>query len=450
MNTVQQTLQTLRAPIDKKVAKATDEHNKNVAKNDKIIKQAEADLKKTINQAKAAYETKVSQAKTSVAKSETVKTEAEAERQSFNEEVARFQNGHSAAPKSAPAKANGVKTKKVAAKPGPKPKAASAKAKGKKASKGGKGGGAAGAKRALEGRREVMDGTRPPIKDALRLILGKKTMRSRDITLELKARNWVPNSASIESYVPYVLSSNSKGAKAVFEPVKGQGKGRGWYRVRAGAPPMKPEIRARFGGETNGVAHKAEPAKAAPKAKAAAKAAPKGKPGQRKCSVAGCGVVGHNKRGHAAYVKAQKAAAKAATAPKKAAAKAAPKKAAAPKAAKAPKAAAASKERAGKGQQKCSVPGCGVLGHNKKGHAKYVAAQAAGAAPAPAPKAAAKKAEPATPAPKAEEAKPAATEPFSGVKSADEILAGADKTAAPKDDAKDDEVMRESAAAFGG
>jgi hypothetical protein len=126
------------------------------------------------------------------------------------------------------------------------------------------------------------------------------------------------------------------------------------------------------------------------------------------------------------------------------------KKASAAKAAPAAKTAG----KKGKGQQKCSVPGCGVLGHNKKGHDKYVASQAAGANAAPAVKAA-----PAAKASvKAEETKSEAAPAITteivkpSFMSADEVVAEMERAAQaekPAASAKDNLDMEEAGAAFG-
>lgn len=86
----------------------------------------------------------------------------------------------------------------------------------------------AGTRRAQQGRREVLEGKRPPIKDAIKTILGDKTMSSTDIFEALKKRGWLPNSNNPRAYTSYVLSSN----KEHFESVRGLG--RGFYRVIGG------------------------------------------------------------------------------------------------------------------------------------------------------------------------------------------------------------------------
>lgn len=203
--------------------------------------------------------------------------------------------------KAAPAKKAAAPAKKTVAKAGPAKKTAAKKTVKKGGPK------TAASRRAAEGRREVLEGLRPPIKDAIAKVLGSKTMQSQAIFDALKEKGWLPKSNNQRGYVSYVLSSN----KDHFESVKG--KGRGHYRLRPGVSA------------SNGAAKKsaAKPAakkaaaKAAPAKKTAA-AASKGK--QRKCGV--CGELGHNSKSH------KKGAAKA-SAPKAAAPKAAPKAAAA-------------------------------------------------------------------------------------------------------------------------
>jgi hypothetical protein len=395
-----------------------------------------------------------------------------------------------------PSKKNGAPAKVTPAKAAPVkrgPKAKAAAAPAKKATKA-----KSASSNAIEGRAEVNSGVRPPVKDAVRLILGTTTMRSRDITTELVARGWKPRSGNLASYVPYVLSNGSKthdkeGRKLnpVFESVN-TGEGRGFYRVRTNAPPMNPKTLASFGGKapkktTAQAAPKktAAPKVAAPAPKKAATVATKG--GPRKCSVKGCGVLGHNKRGHAKYVKEQQAAAKAAAngkphtngktthATKKVAkAVAAATKKVAKAAAPAPKKtatkakAAPAKDRRGVGQQKCGEPGCGVLGHNKKGHAAWLAKQAGGTAPKAAtppkaakpatPKAAPKKTETkaaAAPEPTAPAPSPASTpavvstEPTLKVRTSDQIIAEEDAKAAANGGDNNDKTVQEGMAAFG-
>jgi hypothetical protein len=348
---IQTIIRTHRAPFEKALEKAKKAH-------DKIGQAAE----KAIDAARAKYEAEVKRANQTVSQSEGGLKTAYDALQEFDREVAGFPKAadhhgkKNGAAKAAPLKASS--NGKAA------PKKLKTKGAGKKTS----------SARAIKGRDEVRNFVRPPIKDAIRLILGKATIRSRDITKELKARKWAPQSNNVESYVPYVLSNGSKGPNAVFESVA-TGKGRGYYRVKPGAPPMKPEVIEHFGNGVDPTPKAAAPKAAAKVAKAAkAPKAAKAAGGKRKCSE--CGVLGHNKAGHAKYVQAQAGGAKAAKAPK----------------------AAKAKTAAG-GQRKCSE--CGVLGHNKAGHAKYIQAQAGGAKAAKAPKTKTAKAETKVATPKA-------------------------------------------------
>lgn len=90
---------------------------------------------------------------------------------------------------------------------------------------------------ALKGRQQVMRGERPPIRDALQIVLGQRTMKSRDIGEELKKRGWIPVSTNPMGYISYVLSKSTKHFQAVQ---------RGTYRVKPNAPPIPAAIAARF------------------------------------------------------------------------------------------------------------------------------------------------------------------------------------------------------------
>ena len=279
--------------------------------------------------------------------------------------------------------------------------------------------------RSVTGRDDVTNGVRPPLKDAIRLILAKKTLHTREIIDELQNRNWAPKSGSIKAYVSNVLSTYSNVEKlkegAIFESIK-TGKGRGYYRVRIGAAPINAETRKRFGGDytpsttatkaapaprasnvkqasskttaksdvgrgcsvcgtpghntrshdafvaNGGKVAKAAPAKTATAKTATAKAAPK-RPDERGCSI--CGVVGHNKRGHAKYLAAQANGASGKTASKTTTKKGPTVKDSTVRHAVGKTNGTAAHVKPGKGQQKCGE--CGALGHNKKGHAAFVA-----------------------------------------------------------------------------
>jgi hypothetical protein len=126
-------------------------------------------------------------------------------------------------------------------KPGPKPKAqktakvagiktgkkVAAKAAGGKTPK--KTAGKKSVNRATQGRRDVAAGHRPSLKDAMTQVAGNKDVNASDIYEALKAKNWLPNSNDPRQYISYSLSS----FKDRFERV--ESKGRGFYKVRAGA-----------------------------------------------------------------------------------------------------------------------------------------------------------------------------------------------------------------------
>lgn len=78
--------------------------------------------------------------------------------------------------------------------------------------------------RAIQGRRAVAEGLRPPIKDAIENILGSSTMNIDDIYSALKQKEWLPTSADPRQYLAYLLATS----KDRFERVPSQG--RGYYR----------------------------------------------------------------------------------------------------------------------------------------------------------------------------------------------------------------------------
>ncbi len=78
---------------------------------------------------------------------------------------------------------------------------------------------------AAQGRRAVAAGLRPPLKEALAILLGTKSMNIEDAIKGLHAKGWMPASKNEHSYISYALSSN----KDMFERVS-----RGEYKVRAG------------------------------------------------------------------------------------------------------------------------------------------------------------------------------------------------------------------------
>jgi hypothetical protein len=235
------------------------------------------------------------------------------------------------------------------------------------------------------GRRAVLSGKRPPIKESIAKVLGNRVMNSQQIfeAIKAKGQDQLPDSNDPKSYIGYLLS-----ASKVTDPKTGQdvplwervaSAGRGFYKNRgvvAKAPAKTAATKAAPG---------VNPARA-PKT-----AAPAGKK-TVKCKI--CNQPGHNSRGHDKWASAKAVPAKAA-APKvspatrqnkckicnqpghnskghdKALAKAAAPAAKAPKAATVKAAAAPKAATAGKQPNKCKI--CNQPGHNSKGHDKAVA-----------------------------------------------------------------------------
>jgi len=83
--------------------------------------------------------------------------------------------------------------------------------------------------RAAEGRRAVLAGERPTLKDAMKTVMGKNVMNSQEVYDALKAKGWLPNSNEPKNYIGYSLSS----MKTDFERVPD--KGRGFYRAKSAA-----------------------------------------------------------------------------------------------------------------------------------------------------------------------------------------------------------------------
>ena len=139
-----------------------------------------------------------------------------------------------AAPKKTSAKSKAKKTAKKAAKKSTKTKKAPKKAKSKSK--------AAAIAAATKGRRAVAEGLRPPLKEAIATVMGKKTMDAGQVIDGLKKRGWMPDAEDERGYISYALSSN----KTVFERVK-----RGFYKVREGVTFAKrqaaPKAKAKTG-----------------------------------------------------------------------------------------------------------------------------------------------------------------------------------------------------------
>jgi uncharacterized C2H2 Zn-finger protein len=225
-------------------------------------------------------------------------------------------------------------TKTGGKKPGPKAKAKPAKAA-KRVNH----------SRAAEGRREVASGKRPPIKDTIAKVLGKRVMNSQQVYEAIKEKGQLPNSGDPRGYIGYLLSASKtiikRGGKDVEVPLfeRVPEKGRGFYKNR-GVVNAKADSREIVNPK------KAEPKKAAAKP---AKAETPTKDGKRTVKCGKCGALGHNAKGHDKAVAAKET-------------KAAPK--------------AEAKTAEGKKTVKCGK--CGALGHNAKGHDKFVAKNGGG------------------------------------------------------------------------
>lgn len=110
-------------------------------------------------------------------------------------------------------------------KPGPKPKAAAKVkpvAKAKKTAKQAK----AAKPAPTTNRKAVANGSRPPLYQAVAMVMAGKDQMSIDQVLqELEKRGWSPDSEKPHNYISFIFSSN----KEVFDRVK-----RGVYRVKPG------------------------------------------------------------------------------------------------------------------------------------------------------------------------------------------------------------------------
>lgn len=90
--------------------------------------------------------------------------------------------------------------------------------------------------RATEGRRAVASGIRPPLKEAIATVMGKRTLGVGQVLAGLKRRGWMPETADERGYIVFCLSSN----KRTFERVS-----RGHYKVREEElPPSMEDVRA--------------------------------------------------------------------------------------------------------------------------------------------------------------------------------------------------------------
>jgi hypothetical protein len=89
--------------------------------------------------------------------------------------------------------------------------------------------------RAAEGRRAVLAGERPSLKDGIRQVMGSKVMSTQEVYDALKAKGWLPNSNDPKGYVGYTLSADKKSFDRVPD------KGRGFYRLKEDIATPKKE-----------------------------------------------------------------------------------------------------------------------------------------------------------------------------------------------------------------
>lgn len=85
--------------------------------------------------------------------------------------------------------------------------------------------------RAAQGRREVADGKRPKIREAMREVMGTEVMNAQQIHDLLEERGWLPNSTSPLHYIRYLLSS-------LADFVRVEGRSRGLYAVVTSTPQL--------------------------------------------------------------------------------------------------------------------------------------------------------------------------------------------------------------------
>jgi hypothetical protein len=310
------------------------------------LERAKKNVEKTEKNLRAAAAShKEAEAEVATAKAEIAKCDAMLKLDEGSEPVA---------PKGKPGPKAAAPTKATA--PAPSKKAAPAKKAASKQSQ----------SRAAEGRREVLSGKRPPIKEVITKVLGKRVMSALAVYEAIMVKGQLPNSNDPKGYIGYLLSvGNPTIDPKTHEKIKlwesVPEAGRGFYRNRGvkttKATPVKTDAAPKAKAAPKKAA-KATPKKAPPKAKAAPKKAGTRQP--QTCGV--CGKTGHNKKGHDKAV--AKAAAPAKATPAKKVAKA-------PKAKDAPKKAAPAKAPGEKKTVKCSK--CGEAGHNSKGHDKFVA-----------------------------------------------------------------------------
>ena len=106
--------------------------------------------------------------------------------------------------------------------------------------------------RATKGRRDVLSGKRPPIKDVITRVIGTRIMNVKEVYEAIKKLNQLPNSKDPKGYVGYLLSATKLIDPATGDPVvdstgkeitlweRSVGMGRGYYRNR-------PEFRNKSG-----------------------------------------------------------------------------------------------------------------------------------------------------------------------------------------------------------
>lgn len=106
--------------------------------------------------------------------------------------------------------------------------------------------------RQAQGRRDVAEGKRPSLRDAVIKVMGNRAMSKAEVFDALKAKGWLPNSDKPLTYIGYTLSSTKcrEDDKHLFARVPE--KGRGFYRVRpdlatltAQTPKAKPGPKAK-------------------------------------------------------------------------------------------------------------------------------------------------------------------------------------------------------------
>jgi len=129
------------------------------------------------------------------------------------------------AAKAAPKKAAKKVTKKVAKKRTAKLKKAKSKSATNSVT-------AASRKNAAAGRRAVATGERPPLKDSMKAVMGKKTMNAQGVVNALAKKKWLPASSDHRQYISFMLSNN---CPDTFERTET----RGYYRVAKGATEAK-------------------------------------------------------------------------------------------------------------------------------------------------------------------------------------------------------------------